>query len=313
MRDFRPLQVDFSAKVQWRMRFDRSRHLITLQDKLALRDYAADRGVKTARLLYVTDRPETIPFEQLPPACMIKACHGSGWNILRLGGQLFRFGHGQDLVAPDGVRLCVQAGAPSLLSREEAVRLCNAWLAHTYSRREWAYQQIPPRIIVEELLTPRNQLCLHDYRLYTFHGAVKAINVGSPGYRKALENVFFDPDWKEFRLTSYREQRPDPLPERPDSLAEMIAVAGKIGLGVDFVRVDLYDTSDGLVLGEATVYPEAGKPGTPTSCPLFNQWLGDQWALSKAGTCCASMWTLACRVRWQRRRIIRGLLGRRRA
>ena len=54
-------------------------------------------------------------------------------------------------------------------------------------------------------------------------------------------------------------------------------MAAKLGRGLDFVRVDLYNTTRGVVLGEMTVYPEAGSMNTPTACPVFNKWLGDQW------------------------------------
>ena len=77
--------------------------------------------------------------------------------------------------------------------------------------------------------------------------------------------------------------------------------------------MDLYDTTRGIVAGEATVYPDAGKQDTPTACSVFNRWLGDQWQLSNADLRKAWVWELVCRVRGWPRRIMRGLRGRRRA
>ena len=106
---------------------------------------------------------------------------------------------------------------------------------------------------------------------------MKAINIGSRTYRREKLNVFFYPDWSEIKLTAYKDAVPDPLPAKPDNLTEMIQIAERLGKGLDFIRVDMYDTTDGLVLGEMTVYPERGARRTPTACPKFNRWLGSQW------------------------------------
>lgn len=110
-----------------------------------------------------------------------------------------------------------------------------------------------------------------------------AINVGSPSYRREKENVFFDRDWNPFCLTKYREKLPAPLPERPGNLLEMIKVASALGEGIDFVRVDLYDSTKGILLGEMTIYPEGGGVDSPTTCPIFNNWLGSHWKLPSLG------------------------------
>jgi len=53
----------------------------------------------------------------------------------------------------------------------------------------------------------------------------------------------------------------------------------KTGKSLDFVRVDLYDTTRGVTLGEMTIYPLAGRFNGPTPDSKFNKWLGDQWTL----------------------------------
>src|SRR5690606_10919782 len=86
--------LDLGAKIRWRMRRDRRPLLVTLQDKFAVRHYAAERGVATAPLLHVTGHPEDIPFESLPDQYMIKANHGCAWNIMGSKGQLHRYADG---------------------------------------------------------------------------------------------------------------------------------------------------------------------------------------------------------------------------
>lgn len=269
--------TDLAARVRWRMRFDRNPLLITLQDKFAVREYANTRGVATARLYHVTEDPHTIPFESLPPRYMIKASHGWGWNIACSDSRLLLFGDGS------GVAASPTAAAPQTsvrqLSRSEAVSVCQSWLRDRHSVTEWAYQHIRPQIIVEEFLTPRQGSELHDYRMYTFDGVVKAINVGSPSYRRDNLNAFFYPDWTLIPLSHSLEELPHELPARPERLNELITAASRIGGEIDFARVDLYDTNQGVVLGEVTVYPQGGTRRSPSGCPRLDRWLGQQWRM----------------------------------
>jgi|SRR5437588_414243 len=272
---------DFAQKVRWRIKYDRNPLFVIVQDKYRVREYAATRGVKTAPLLYVTDKPETIPFDSLSGSYFIKANHGWGWNILGKDDVLYLHGDGSQLLQENNT-----VNEEKRLTREACVALCQDWLTQRYGRprhllspvgTEWAYQEISPRIIVEKCLIARDGGELNDYRFYTFDGVVKAINIGSRTYRREKLNVFFYPDWSEIKLTVYKDAVPDPLPPKPENVTEMIQIAERLGNGLDFIRVDMYDTTDGLVLGEMTVYPERGARRTPTACPKFNRWLGSQW------------------------------------
>lgn len=276
---FWSLELDFAAKVRHRMRYDRNPLFITVTDKYKVREYARSKAVKTANLIFVTDNSQAIPFTDLPPNYLIKMNHGSGWNILSFDTELYLFDDGAELVKADGSYVDGNSAHRCKLTIDEAQNLCHGWIKRKYSKREWAYQHINPKIIIEELLLSKDNRELKDYRLYTFQGQVKAILVDSPLYRRNQENVFFDPDWKELKLTKYDEKPPHPLPEKPNCLDEMMDVAQRLGKDIDFARIDLYDTTQGVVLGEMTVYPDGGLPNTPTFCPVFNRWLGDQWKL----------------------------------
>jgi hypothetical protein len=277
-RLLRYFTTDLAARVRWRMRFDRNPVFVTIQDKYAVIDYARARGVESPPLLHVTEDPGTIPFDALPASYIIKANHGCGWNLACIDSRLLLFGNGADCVADSPEGQASRSAAE--LSRDEAIRICRSWLRKRHVAREWAYQHIHPRIIVQEFLTPRHGTELLDYRFYTFAGVVKAINIGSPSYRRDHLNVFFRPDWTPIEMTRYVEELPPELPPRPECLDEMIAAAERLGRELDFVRVDLYDTTAGVMLGELTIYPQSGMRGTPSGCPRLDQWLGDQWPMS---------------------------------
>jgi hypothetical protein len=282
---------DLAAKIRWRKRFDRRPLLVTLQDKFAVRNYAADRGMATAPLLYYTDRPESIPFEELPAEYMIKAAHGSGWNILCWRGQHYLFGDGRECA--ELIR-CPESptALPTPMTRSDVIATCREWLERRYNDSEWAYSQMDPRILIEELLRPPPGEDLMDYRLYTFDGVVRAVNVGSSTFRRDGVNAFLDGSWRPIGLSRYREALPATLPAKPVHWDDMVAAARRLGRGVDFVRIDMYDTAAGCVLGEMTVYPQSGCRATPTSCVHFNRWLGDQWQLQRRQQRQAVVWNV---------------------
>jgi hypothetical protein len=151
-------------------------------------------------------------------------------------------------------------------------------LSSRYTKNEWAYHQITPKILIEEVMKPPGgESELLDYRFYTFAGEVRAISLGSPSFRRLKRNVFLTPDWEIIPLSSYREALPETIPKRPRELDLLLDAARRLGLGIDFARVDLYRTRSGIRLGEMTMYPEGGDRYTPTSCPQFNRWLGSFW------------------------------------
>lgn len=263
---------DFSWKMRWRMRRDRNPLFVTVQDKYKVKEYAQKRGVRTAELLYVTDKPETIPFDSLPENYFVKANHGCDWNILCKAGKLYLYKDGSVFIGHDTL-------TPHTITRQECINKCRSWLRSIYSRNEWAYKRIPPRIIVEEVLIQHDGGELMDYRFYVFRGIVKAISVGSPSYRLHHETVFFSPDWQEFKMKVYGEGIPDQLPQKPPNLAEMLSIAEKLGAELDFARIDLFYTTRGVTLGEMSIYPLGGRLNTPAGDPEFDQWLGDQWML----------------------------------
>ena len=261
---------DLAWKVRWRMKHDRNPLFIQIQDKYAVKDYAQARGIRTAELYYVTEQPDSIPFDTLPENFFIRANHGCGWNILCKEGIIYYYKSGEDLGNRDMSKY--------IITQNDCIQFCKTWLNSIYSKSQWAYQHIKPRIIVEELLMPRVGDVLIDYRCFTFNGKVIAINEDSP-LHNMVEGVFVDANWQPFDIPKHIEKPPVPFPERPETLDEIVAAAETLGQGLDFARIDIYDTTRGITLGEITIYPWGGELNTPTTDPELNQWLGDHWAL----------------------------------
>lgn len=266
---------DFAHKVRLRMKYDRNPLFVTLPDKYAVKEYARQRGVKTAELFYVTTHPKSIPFDELPDSYFIKANHGWNWNILYRDGSFYFFNNEPSMSLPKEKKL------PHVieLSREECIELCERWLASTYDSGEWVYGAIDPKIIVEETLEDAHYPEMCDYRFFTFDGNVKVVEFDNDVYRQNDHGFFADCEWQEYKISD--AEAPSYKPPRPENLGEMIEVAESLAQGIDFVRVDLYNTTKGIYLGEITLFPEAGGIKSPSHNATFNKWLGDQWVIDK--------------------------------
>ncbi|WP_299475652.1 ATP-grasp fold amidoligase family protein [uncultured Roseibium sp.] len=132
------------------------------------------------------------------------------------------------------------------------------WLASDHSRvnREWAYSNVPPRIIIEKLIGERDEI-LSDYRFYSFNGNLVHIEVRSPLEGVMHESVY-SPDWELLPIhMDYYPLLEKQLP-RPDGYDKMLEIARTLGPGLGFARIDLYNTSQGIFVGEITLYPSGG-------------------------------------------------------
>lgn len=266
---------DFAHKVRLRMHEDRNPLFVILADKYAVKEYARQRSVNTAKLYHVTTDPKTIPFDDLPPSYFIKANHGWNWNIMHRDGSFFFYNYIPRMSVPSARK----EPHVTALSRQACLDLCQTWLDTTYESGEWVYGAIAPKILVEETLhdAAHEEMC--DYRLFAFDGRVKVIEFDNDVYRQNDYGFYADREWRPYKLSV--AETPPVMPLRPNNLEEMIAVAERLAEGIDFVRVDLYNTTQGIYLGEMTLFPEAGSIQSPSHNPAFNKWLGDQWIVDK--------------------------------
>jgi hypothetical protein len=273
------LYLTLAAKIRWRMKYDRVPLLTQLQDKLAVKKYAAERGVPSAEVLFVTQNPETIPFGDLPEKCFIKANHGRNWNILKYGPHYFDFRDGEKHISHEGF-YSFETKDVKYLKPDEIIDICSEWLKSRYRPVEWAYNNIVPAVFVEMLIEPEPGKETRDYRLFTFSGKVAAISIGSPSMRKKDENIFFDKAWNKINLQNNFEKEPVTIPEKPAFLDKMIEAAGQLGKGLDFVRIDFFADHRNFYLSEMTIYPNGGQDNRPTTDQQFNLFLGRQWKMN---------------------------------
>jgi len=267
----------FREKVRYKMLRDRRALVVTFADKAAVRDYVAEVvGQQYLPHAYaIVDDPAALFDVSLPDSYVVKPTHGSGAAIV------------VSERAPLESRLPSESGswvyrhvAAEFAPRADVVRIAREWVAQLYGQgpnREWVYGRIPRRIIVEEMLATSDGSIPDDYKFFVFHGKCEFVQVDSGRFGRRTQD-FFLPDWEHLPLSAGPPWA-NPAPAQPVCLAEMIALAERLGADTDFVRVDLYDVDGRIVFGELTSFPAGGdSPFDPES---FNEVFGRPWTVPR--------------------------------
>jgi hypothetical protein len=245
----------FDEKLQWYKLYYRRRIMTQLADKHAVRRYVADRGYAGLlnELYGVYDRFDEIPFDELPDAFVLKATHGSGYNIICRSRREF------DVTA--------------------AQRRMERWLdrRHWLTSREWAYRDIRPRIVCERYLENEGLGELVDYKWYCYDGRPEVMFVCCGRHKPGgVRYDAFDMDWNQLQTCKGKPQTGLGWP-RPPEFEAMRAIARELSQGFPFLRVDLYVVGGRIIFGEVTFYPDGGL--VPFSPEPFNQFFGDFFRL----------------------------------
>ena len=232
----------FSEKLQWLKLYDRRPLMHTLADKLAAKEWVSGRvgSEYVIPVKKVIGAVENLTMAQLPDfPFVLKFNHDSG-----------------------GVKVC----------RSEADFDLAAMRAFYTARNrsfypinlEWEYKGITPTLFAEEYIDdPTNSGVLRDYKIHCFAGEPRLIQVLSDRWNQIKED-WLRPDWQPVDFWYVSAHRAEP--ERPNELAEMLALARRLSQSFPYVRVDLYVTGDRILVGEFTFRPYGG----------FMQWKPDQ-------------------------------------
>lgn len=251
----------FNEKLQYKKAFDRNRLLPVAADKIASKGFVG--GIcptlyipKTIAVFKNSDEIGRFDLTTLPKNYVFKANHTSQTIKIIKNGQ-----H---------------------LPTRKMQSLANNWLKHDQasSLGEWAYQNIPRRVFIEEFLDFDGREP-DDYKFFVYHGRVHFIQLDSNRFIDHKRNMF-DREWNDLEI-EFSHSRKTPPPKKPIFLDSMIEIAEKIGTNFDFIRVDLYWFKNMVTFGELTVYPGAGFEKFPT-----RDWdieFGKPWMLKDAKKC----------------------------
>lgn len=229
----------YNEKIQWLKINGPLQEMGELADKYHVRGFVSKRIGQEylVPLVGVWDDPSEIDFDVLPDRFVLKATHGSAWNI----------------VVKD------KASIDASSVRAKLKRWLSVDFAY-WSGFELQYRHCRPRIIVEQYLenkTQSGESDLFDYKFWCFGGRVAYIQF-LENRARGLKMAFYDRSWvrQSFVYDHPRCERDIP---KPDNLSEMIVLAEKLAEGFPHVRVDFYRLDDGTIyFGEMTFTSMSG-------------------------------------------------------
>lgn len=240
----------FSEKLQWLKLNNHNPEQTICADKFLVRDFITEKGYGhlLSNVLKVYEDINDFDLNKLPNSFVLKATHGSGWNII-----------------------CENKKNINWFWYKKTM---NIWLQNNifWPGREWPYKDMKPRLIVEELLQDKSG-SLMDYKFFCFHNNVKYIQANKWRETNNHAQNFYNLDWEIQPFGKDLPPRPDIKIDPPINLIEMKNIAEDLSKGFPFVRIDFYEVNGKIIFGEMTFYPKSGLPDfTPKE---YDQILGE--------------------------------------
>jgi len=239
----------FTEKIIWLKMNQHYNFAGLFADKIRVKDYVADK-IGAHYIIPTLGTYETaseIDFAALPESFILKANHGSGWNIICLD--------------------------KSKCDWEITRSKLEYWLSTNYYDlgKEYQYRDIKPKLLWEELLENTPDTPLIDYKIHCFSGNPTFIQVDLDRFTKHTRN-FYDLDWNLVPFTTLYPLGKRLIP-RPAALSEMLDIAQQLSENLKCVRIDLYFHKDKVYFSEITFHHGGGfEPFFPSE---YDHMLGD--------------------------------------
>lgn len=207
--------------------------------KLVMKEYAQRLGASLPDTLFVIEKEEDFHEAELPESYILKPVQDSGAGLFLMRG---------DLNLLDGFRY----------SRQEIGGKISSYLK---ANKRGRFMVEP--FICQEGTDPTQPFIPLDYKFHCFGGKARIVHVDDRNTRSRdaihRSQSWLSRDWVEaparMRIT---EQQNQPI-IKPKCYEEMLFIADKIASAAgDYIRVDLYATDNGPVLGELTTYSHSG-------------------------------------------------------
>lgn len=226
----------FNEKTQWYKLNYKDQLITKCIDKFTFKEHVANSvGTKyVVPLLGVWDNAREVDFDQLPDKFVLKSNWGSGSRHVLLVSE------------------------KSKLNLDHVKLRLNTWIQpwenvyyHTF---DWGYKDIQPKIIAEKFVQNKKL----EYKFFCFNGRPVYFYVAtdsSPGTRNT--HNYYDMDWNLLPFIRHSKNSPDPI-ERPANFDEMVDLCTTLAKPFPHVRVDICDTTDGLIVEELTFYTGSG-------------------------------------------------------
>lgn len=225
----------FNEKIQWLKLHDHNLKYHCMVDKYYAKQFIGDIIGKEYIIptVGIYKKFNDINFDELPQSFVIKCTHDSG-----------------------SVVLCKNKDDFDVRSARKKI---NKALHTKYYKisKEWVYETIEPKIIIEPLLNDDDKEDLKDYKILCFNGVPKLIQVDMNRFHGHQRNMY-DTNWNLIDMKLRVPNNPSKQVSKPIQLELMLKLASQIAKDIPFLRVDFYVVKDFLYFSEATFYPVSG-------------------------------------------------------
>ncbi len=224
----------FNEKLQWKKLYDKNPLYTKCSDKYTVRDYVKNKiGEKyLIPLQLVTSKPNKINFDELKIPYIIKSNHGTSQLII--------------------------IKEKKEINKKMIFTTCKKWLNTNlyHTTKETQYLNIPPKIIIENLLLDENNNIPEDYKFHCFGGKVEFIQVDIDRFSNH-KRMIVDKNWKIKPFMHAPKKNSKSIYEtgtikKPLNLNKMIKIAENLSSEFNYVRVDLYNINGKIYFGELT-------------------------------------------------------------
>lgn len=247
-----------------------------VNDKFKLHEFCQKNGFPMPELKKVWTSPDQLDLTDAPSEFVLKpSVMHSAWGVMVLS----RLDDGRFYESLSG----------RTLSRERI----HVEQASVYEKCKYKGSY---RLFIEEKVVSDNVSAAipFDYKVYCFHETVALVQQLDRN-TQPTSMCFFDAsfrtlelegriesDWRKYKLGE---------PTIPERWEELLEIASKVtsALSTPFMRVDMFSSKRGPLIGELTPAPGGAYYGeTYRFTDAFDQWLGDKWAeaeerIAKAG------------------------------
>lgn len=225
----------FTEKLQWLKLFYRNDNMPICSDKYDIRLYLEKIGYQHLlnEVIGVYESPEeidNIDLDTLPKSFVVKATHGSSWNLV--------------------------CNDKNKLNWNLQKAIFKKWLKLNIFvfGREWNYQSLKPRIIIEKMIDYRP---LIDYKIACFNGEPRYFQVNFVKGDKRFIDIY-DLSWNKLPIGQGNYIISEEILPPPPALDKLLELAKVLSKDFPFVRVDFYNFEDTIILGELTFFPGGG-------------------------------------------------------
>lgn len=233
----------YNEKLQWGKIHSNNALAKRCADKVEVLKYVKNKigSEYTNDLIGIYPDIKSIDFNKLPQQFVLKATHNSGATIV--------------------VKNKNHIDKTKLRQIEQSLKVNFGRVS-----KEWVYNDIKPKIIIEKLIESEDGKSLKDYKIFCFNGKAKLIQIDFERF-EGHKRSFYDTNWNKLDV---RIEQPvaEQNVEKPDLLEKMLSLSEVLAEPFNHVRVDWYISNNKLIFGEMTFFHGSG----------FERFYDENWA-----------------------------------